>query len=158
MLPGLKAMLNHHPVFVHFPIGLWFAALLFELLALWRSSDEWHRTAARLLYLGTLAGFVAILTGLYAQASVPEGPAQRVVGVHQTLMLITTSVAVALCMFAFFARKNFTAQFRKLMVLGLLIVAILLTLGADRGAQLVFQYGSAVNWATAERQTTGDHR
>lgn len=152
MLPGLKAILNYHPLFVHFPIVLWLTALLFELLAVWRWSDELHRTAARLLYLGTLAGGVAILTGLYAAKSVPEGPAQRVVGIHETLMMVTTSVAVALCMFAFFARHNFTAQFRKLMLLGLVIVAILLTVGTDRGAQLVYQYGSAVNWPTAQQQ------
>ena len=55
-MPGLNALLNYHPLFVHFPIALWLAALLFEGLALWRANDEWHRTAVRLLYLGTSAG------------------------------------------------------------------------------------------------------
>src|SRR3984893_19431168 len=82
MLPGLKAALNFHPVFVHFPIVLWFAALLFELLAVWRRSDEMQRTASRMLYLGTLAAIVTILTGLVAEKSVPPGVAQRVVGIH----------------------------------------------------------------------------
>jgi len=70
MLPGLKSMLNYHPLFVHFPIALWFAALLYEALAIWRSNDEWHRTAVRLLYLGTLAAFVAAFTGWLAESSV----------------------------------------------------------------------------------------
>jgi hypothetical protein len=61
-------------------------------------------------------------------------------------------LALALCMFAFLARKNFTAQLRKLMLAGLAILAVLLTIGADRGAQLVYGYGSAVNWATAQQQ------
>jgi len=34
LLPGLRGMLNDHPLFVHFPIALWLAALLFEALAL----------------------------------------------------------------------------------------------------------------------------
>ena len=51
MLPGLKAALNNHPLFVHFPIVLWLAALLFEIFAVWRASDELQRTASRLLYL-----------------------------------------------------------------------------------------------------------
>ncbi len=152
MLPGLKAALNYHPIFVHFPIVLWLTALFFEILAVWRSSDELHRTAARLLYLGTLAGIVAVLTGLDAEDSVPAGAAQKAVGIHETLMLMTTSVAVGLCLFAFFARKNFTAGFRKLMLLGLVLLAILLTVGADRGAQLVYGYGTAVNWSTAQQQ------
>ena len=112
MLPGLKAALNYHPIFVHFPIVLWLAALLFQLLALWRASDEMQRTAARVLYLGTLAAVVTVLTGLAAEESVPPGDAMRTVGIHETLMLVSTSLAVALCMFAFFARKNFFRDFK----------------------------------------------
>lgn len=152
MLPGLKAALNYHPIFVHFPIVLWLAALLFELLAIWRASDDMQRTAARMLYLGTLAAIVAVLTGLGAENSVPPGDAQRIVGIHETLMLVATSLAAALCMFAFFARKNFTPQLRKIMLLGLVLLAVLLTIGTDRGAQLVYGYGSAVDWATAQLQ------
>jgi hypothetical protein len=38
------------------------------------------------------------------------------------------------------------------MLLGLCILGVFVTLGADRGAQLVYEYGSAVNWPTAEQQ------
>ena len=152
MLPGLRAALNYHPIFVHFPIVLWLAALLFQVLALWRASDEMQRTAARLLYLGTLAAIVTVFTGLAAEKSAPPGDAMRAVGIHETLMLVSTSLAIALCMLAFFARKNFTAQLRKVMLVGLAVLAVLLTIGADRGAQLVYGYGSAVNWTTAQQQ------
>ena len=152
MLPGLKAALNYHPMFVHFPIVLWFAALLFELLAVWRTSDELQRTAWRLLYLGTLAAIITAMTGLAAANSVPPGEAQRAVGIHETLMLTATSVAIGLCMFAFFMRKNFTAKLRQVMLLGLALLGVLLTIGADRGAQLVYGYGSAVKWTTAQQQ------
>jgi len=152
MLPGLKDALNYHPMFVHFPIVLWLAALLFQVLALWRSSDEMQRASTRMLYLGTLAAIVTVLTGLAAENSVPPGDAMRAVGIHETLMLVATSLALALCIFAFFTRKNFTAQLRKLMLLGLAVLAVLLTIGADRGAQLVYGYGSAVNWSIAQQQ------
>jgi uncharacterized membrane protein len=152
MLPGLKEALNFHPIFVHFPIVLWLAALLFELLAVWRASDEMQRTASRLLYLGTLAAIVTILSGLAAEHSVPPGDAQRVLGIHEAIMLTTTSLAVALCIFAFFVRKNFTNQLRKIMLLGLSILGVLLVIGTDRGAQLVYGYGTAVNWSTAQQQ------
>jgi len=152
MLPGLRAALNYHPILVHFPIVLWLAALLFQLLAVVRASDELQRTAARMLYLGTLAAVVTILSGWAAENSIPPGEAQRALGVHETLMLVTSSLALALCLFAFFARKNFTAQLRKVMLAGLVILAVLLTIGADRGAQLVYGYGAAVNWSTAQQQ------
>ena len=152
MLPGLRDALNYHPMFVHFPIVLWLAALLFQLVALWRSSEEMQRASARMLYLGTLAAIITVLTGLAAEHSVPPGDAMRAVGIHETLMLVSTSLALALCMFAFFTRKNFTQQLRKLMLLGLAVLAVLLTIGADRGAQLVYGYGSAVNWSIAQQQ------
>jgi uncharacterized membrane protein len=152
MLPGFRAALNFHPVFVHFPIVLWLAALLFELLAVLRASDDMQRTATRMLYLGTLAAVVTVLSGWAAENSVPPGNAQRVVGIHETLMLISTSLALALCLFAVFARKNFTAPLRKIMLLGLFILSVFVTIGADRGAQLVYGYGSAVNWSTAQQQ------
>ena len=152
MLPGLKAALNYHPIFVHFTVVLWFAALLFELLAVLRTSEEMQRTASRMLYLGTLAAVVTVLTGLVAEKSVPPGVAQRVVGMHQALMLVSTSLAGALCVFAFTVRRNFTIQLRKVMLLGLCVLGVLVIFGADRGAQLVYEYGSAVNWSTAEQQ------
>ena len=152
LLPGFRAALNVHPLFVHFPIALWLAALFFEILAVRRASDDWHRTAARLLYLGTLAGAITVLTGLAAKDSVPSGPARAVMEIHEWTMLTTFSLAVGLCMLAFFARENFTARFRKLLLLGLVILAVLLTLGTDRGAQLVYQFGTAVNWSTAQQQ------
>lgn len=152
MLPGLKAILNIHPMFVHFPIALWLAALLFEVIAVVRGSDDWHRTAARLLYLGTIAGIVTIFTGLQAEKSIPPGPAMMVVGIHETLMMLTTSVGILLSLFALVFRKNFTATYRKGMLAGLVVMAILMTIGADRGAQLVYEYGSAVDWSTAQPQ------
>jgi uncharacterized membrane protein len=152
ILPGLKGMLNVHPLFVHFPIALWIGAMLVEALAVLRSSGDWHRTAARLLYLGTLFGLLAAATGLLAQNSVPdEGPAHDVLELHEKLMLVTTSAAVGLCMFAYFQRDRFAQGQRKLLLAGLLALTILLTIGADRGALLVFKYATSVHLPNAPR-------
>ncbi len=152
ILPGLKGMLNVHPLFVHFPIALWIGAMMVEALAVVRSSGDWHRTAARLLYLGTLFGLLAAATGLLAQNSVPgEGPAHDVMELHEKLMLVTTSAAVGLCMFAYFQRDRFAQGQRKLLLAGLLALTILLTVGADRGALLVFKYATSVHLPNAAK-------
>jgi len=151
-LPGMKGILNPHPLFVHFPIAFWLAALLFEVLAIWRSSNELHRTAARMLYLGTLAALFAAATGLLAEEAVPEtGPARDAMELHQVLMLIATSAGVGLCMLAFFRRKNFTPALHKLFLAGLIVLAMLLTVGSDRGVQLVYQYATAVRLPPAPK-------
>ncbi len=151
-LPGLRSLLNYHPLFVHFPIAFWLGALLFEALAVARSSDEWHRTAARFLYLGTLMALAAVGTGLLAEEAVPEtGPARDVFELHEKLMYVTTSAAVGLCMLAFFRRHDFTAGLRKLFLIGLIVLAGLLTVGSDRGAQLVYQYATSVRIPAAPK-------
>jgi len=84
---------------------------------------------------------------------VPEtGPAQDIMELHMKLMLITTSAAVGLCMLAFFRRENFTAGLRKFFLVGLLVLAGLLTLGSDRGVQLVYQYATSVHLPAAPPQ------
>ena len=146
MFPGLHAMLNYHPLFVHFPIVLWLAALLYEALSVWRARDDWHHTAIRLLYLGTFGAAAAVASGWVAQSSVPEGGAAHdVLEFHETVMLITTSVALALCILCFAKRGNFTASLRRIFLVGLVALAILTAVGADRGAQLVYQYATSVN-------------
>jgi uncharacterized membrane protein len=146
VLPGLRGMLNPHPLFVHFPIALWLAALLFEAIGVWKSNEEWHRNAIRLLYLGTLAALFAALTGLLAEEAVPEvGPAHDVMELHETLMLITTSLAAGLCLLAFSRRNSMTRGIQKLLLLGLVALAVLLAVGSDRGAQLVYQYATSVH-------------
>src|SRR5207245_8976270 len=130
ILPGLKGMLNYHPLFVHYPIAFWLGALLFEALAVLRSSEEWHRTAARLLYLGTLTAFAAVGTGLLAEEAVPEtGPARDVFELHEKLMYITTSAAVGLCMLAFFRRRTLTAGLRKLFLVEFVVLSVLVYVG-----------------------------
>src|SRR5437879_12402284 len=97
ILPGLKGMLNYHPLFVHYPIAFWLGALLFQALAVLRSSEEWHRTAARLPYLGTLTALAALDTGLLAENALSEtDPARDVFGRHEKLMYSSTSAALGL--------------------------------------------------------------
>ena len=150
ILPGLHAALNLHPLFVHFPIVLWLLALLFEIGAVWQRSDSLHRTAVWLLVLGTVAGTFAVYTGLQAAKQVPDsvGPALEA---HEQLMLTSYFIALGLSAFALFAGRQITHGLKVVVLVGLLILAVFLTLGADRGAEMVYRYGLGVNWKTAVR-------
>jgi len=143
--PGLHAMQNIHPLFVHFPIALWIAALLFEIVSVVRSSEEWHRTAARLLYLGTLIGLAAAATGWIAQKSVPpSGDAHDVLELHETLMLLALTAAGWLSLVAYFRPRLSSAQ-RKWFLAGLILLVLLTVIGSDRGAELVYRYATSVS-------------
>lgn len=141
LLPGWESALNHHTAFVHFPIALWLVALLFEMVALWRRNDSVHRSAVWLLWLGTLAATIAVVTGLRAAGSVPSGVG-NLLQTHEEMMLASYVLAVGLSVWAYFAGSP-----RKKAVLlgGLLILSGLMVLGTDRGAEMVGRYGFGVN-------------
>ncbi len=148
LFPGWQTAINHHPVFVHFPIALWFTALLFEIVAVWKKNDSSHRTAVWLLLLGTIAGTFAVGTGLSAGKDVPARLAP-LLEAHEQLMLSSYFVALGLCAFALFAGRRLTQGLKVVVLIGLLILALLVALGSDRGAEMVYQYGVGVNWKTA---------
>lgn len=55
---------NLHPLVIHFPIALLFAAVLFDFLGLIRRDATWLAKAALLLFvLGAIAAIVAVITG-----------------------------------------------------------------------------------------------
>jgi len=144
-LPGWHFALNHHSAFVHFPIALWLVALLFELVALWRRNDSIHRAAVWILWLGTIAGTFAVITGIHAAGSVPTG-IDNVLRSHKELMLASYFLAVVLSVLALFAGHEHLAR-RAVLTGGLVVLAVLMILGTDRGAEMVGRYGYGVDGA-----------
>lgn len=146
LMPGLRAMPNIHPVLVHFPIAFLLGALLVEALAVWRRREDWHRAAVVLLYLGALGAIAAAISGWLAEETVEHTTAShQIMELHQTIMLWTTSLGVALAGIAFFGGRYLeTRRLQVFLLVGLLVVASMLTVGADRGGQLVYQYGTGV--------------
>jgi uncharacterized membrane protein len=146
LLPGLRAMPNIHPLLVHFPIAFLWGALLVELLAVWRRRDDWHRVAVVLLYLGAAGAVAAATSGWFAEETVEHTEASHeVLELHETIMLWMTSLTVVLAGVAFFgAGRLETRRLQTFLLAGLLVVCLMLLFGADRGGQLVYQFGTGV--------------
>lgn len=151
LFPGLSAMENWHPVFVHLPVVLLPLALITQAVAVWRQKEEWQRMALWLLWVGAVGAVVAAASGLMAEEEVfvPE-PAWEIIELHETLMLITAGLAVALALATVFLRKRLTRPLQLGLLVGLLAVNGVLAVGADRGGQLVYQYGVSVQEAQHE--------
>lgn len=142
LLPGLDAVPHLHPLFVHFPIVLWLAALLFWGLAAFRNSDSLFRLGRWLLYLGTAGAAVAVTTGLIAADQLGhESPGHDLVHTHRDFMLIAAGIGLAVTAVAFLLRRRTSQAVRWLLIGGLLATNAVTVLGADRGALLVFGYG-----------------
>ncbi|MDE3135849.1 MAG: DUF2231 domain-containing protein [Acidobacteriota bacterium] len=149
ILPGLQNAPSLHPLFVHFPIALWLTALLVEIVAVWNREDSTHRAAMWLLWLGTVAGTFAVFSGLQAGHAVPSGPAGAALEIHEELMLTSYFIALGLSAFVLFMGQQVTHGLKVVVLVGLLILAAITTIGADRGAEMVYRYGIGVNRTTA---------
>ena len=152
LLPGLSALQNIHPMFVHFPIAFFLGALALEGTAvLW--NERFHFVATWILYLGTFAAIVTLSTGFMAANSIattdPRGhaaPGHDFIHVHRNWMVAVTLLGIVLSIYFFWINQNGKwASQRWGLLAGLVLLSGLLVLGADRGARLVFEFGTGVN-------------
>jgi len=143
--PGLRAMENFHPVFVHAPLTLLPLALVFQALAVARKRDDWQRLALWFLCLGALGALAGAGTGLLAEeeVTVPQ-LGWETIERHELLMLITTGTAVVLAGGALWLRKRLTPAVQAGLLVGLLVLNGLLMIGADLGGRLVYEFGVSV--------------
>jgi len=148
LFPGLSAMENPHPVFVHFPLVLLPVSLLFLVLARLRKRPDFERVAVWLLWLGTLGALAAAGTGMLAEeeVQVPEA-AHEVLELHEVLGKVAAGFALLLSLAAAFGRRWLGERLGAVLLVGLLLLTGLLAVGADRGALLVYQYGVSVQKA-----------
>ena len=143
--PGLRAMENFHPVFVHAPVTLLPLALVFQALAVWRGREDWQKLALWLLWLGALGALAAAGTGLLAEEEVvvPDAGIETI-ELHEELMLVTAGLAVVLAAGTFWLRKRLNRALQVGLLAGLLVLNGVLVVGADLGARLVYEFGVSV--------------
>src|SRR6202162_2585726 len=164
ILPGFSAMQNIHPMFVHFPIAFFLGALAMEGMALFRN-EKYHDAASRLLYLGTFMAIVTVPTGFVAMNNVAEtdprshnAPGHDFVHLHGEWMFTVTVISILLSGYLYWInKKQKRGGYRFEFVLGLMLLSFHLTLGADRGARLVYEFGTGINPKVLTVAPEGEH-
>ena len=144
-MPGIAAMDNIHPLVVHFPIVLLTIFFFADTLGGLFSKPAWRKFATPLLYIGTLTAMLTVAAGFQAAYSAPHNDATHAIMLrHQTFGITVTVLALLLSLRRYFAADDFliTKTYGHFALSGLLV--ILMTLGADLGGLMVYQYGVAV--------------
>ncbi|MGZ3605503.1 MAG: DUF2231 domain-containing protein [Thermodesulfobacteriota bacterium] len=143
ILPGVQHLQNIHPLVVHFPIAFLVGAALFYFLSWIFRNQTFATTAFLLLILGTLAAGAAVGTGLYGEEGVMVSRSVRVnlLESHEKLMLTTLGVSIGLAIWAVMARP-FPKKKRVLFLFLLLVLLGVMTVGADYGARMVYDYNA----------------
>jgi uncharacterized membrane protein len=146
LLPGVSHLQNIHPLVIHFPIALLMGSALFYILAWIFKSDRLAFAAFALLILGTLGAAAAVGTGLYAEDGVmiSFSVRERLLDHHEDLMLTTLGLSIVLLVWAFFARP-FPRKGRPFFILLFLVLLGIMSVGADYGARMVYDYNAGGN-------------
>jgi len=143
LLPGVQHLQNIHPLVVHFPIAfLVGAALLYFLSSIFRN-QTFAAAAFLLLILGTLSAGAAVGTGLYGEEGVMVSRSVRehLLETHEEIMLVTLGVSIVLSVWAFMARP-LPKKGRSMFFLLFLVLLGIMTVGADYGARMVYDYNA----------------
>ncbi|MBN2716800.1 MAG: hypothetical protein JXX14_13195 [Deltaproteobacteria bacterium] len=129
-----------HPAFVHLPLGLLIALLLFEFFALNAPRDSWGVTRfGGVLWAVTLASFFpAIFSGMLRAREVMMLGGQLDASLHRNLMLASFAalgIAAGLRVWG----KHRQRRSQQLLIIGLLAICALLAFsGAHQGGKLVY--------------------
>jgi uncharacterized membrane protein len=146
ILPGVQHLQNIHPLVVHFPIAFLVGAALFYFLGWIFKNDTFLTTAFLLLILGTLSAGAAIGTGLYAEdgVMVSRSVREHLLDVHEKFMFGTLGLSIVLSAWAFIARP-IPKKGRLLFLLLFLVLLGIISVGADYGARMVYDYNAGGN-------------
>jgi uncharacterized membrane protein len=146
LLPGVQHLQNIHPLVVHFPIAFLVGAALFYFLSWIFRNQTFATTAFLLLIVGTLAAGAAVGTGLYAEEGVMVSRSVRehLLEAHESFMLGTLGLSIVLSIWAVVARP-FPKKRRWVFLLLVLVLLGIMTVGADYGARMVYDYNAGGN-------------
>ena len=150
MFPGAQHLQNVHPLVIHFPIAFLMGAVLLYVAAWLLKSDRFAHSALVVLVLGALSLVMAVATGLYAEQGVMLSLSVReqLLRPHKSAMLTTLAICTMLTIWAVIARP-FPKKGRRLFLFLLLVMIGVMTVGADFGGRMVYDYNAG---GTACRQ------
>ena len=129
-----------HPALVHFPLALWAATWVWDVLGAWTGSLVWWQTGFWCLVAGSVMALPAAITGLMELALLENTPAEDVAMRHMLAM----GSAFAVYVTALIVRAGAAPPdgWRLYAALALSTAGVgLLALGGWYGGRMVYEYG-----------------
>jgi len=143
MIPDfLQEFPNLHPLIVHFPIVLLLLAALTQFAVLFfQKSNQLKWLSFLFMVLATIGAFIAYHTGVHISGDA-SNEAIEIFEKHKLLGTITLWTSLLASLLRFSTLKWFSKKWVEIILFTLFIsVAILVSVTAHHGAQMVYIYG-----------------
>lgn len=143
LFEGLQAVANIHPLFVHFPIALLLLSVALFFAGKFVCKKEFIVSAKWNLVFGAFSGLVTIVTGFIAANTLPHNEEihQAMIS-HRNIMILAVFLSLNLCGYIFYRKDLLVAVKNTYFLVGLVLMAALIMIGADYGGKMVFKYGA----------------
>ena len=131
-----------HPMIIHFPIALFLVALALDILSFMTKRETFHHSAITLYCLAALITPLVVRTGIWEATKL--GLSHPLLDEHRTLALWTMWISLMSLPLLWFIKKEAAKYFRIVFLVFLMATSILVSLGADKGGRMVFEYGVGI--------------
>ncbi|MEM7034712.1 MAG: DUF2231 domain-containing protein [Chloroflexota bacterium] len=135
----------YHPVFVHFPIALYFVGLLLTASYLWRKKPEDDYFAYRAFLWSLISAIIASLAGLVDRGQLAyDDPRTPELNLHITyaVLFIIFSGLVVYCRFRW---PDILQSSQRWWYLTLIFIgAVMITVAGWSGGELVYKWGIGI--------------
>ncbi len=131
-----------HPKLVHFPIALFFTALIFELLSRLFKKSNVSQAAVLIYCFGAFLTPLVVYSGLWEQVRLHLN--HPLLTQHKTWALITMWIAWGSLVLIWWINKYKSKYFRNFFFIILIIVNVTVTLTGYYGGKMVYEYGVGI--------------
>jgi len=131
-----------HPMIVHFPIALFLTALVLDLLSFITKRETFHQSALTLYVIAALITPLVVRTGIWEATKI--GLSHPLLDEHRTFALWTMWISLMSLPLLWLIKKEAAKYFRILFLVFLIATSILVSIGADKGGRMVFEYGVGI--------------
>jgi len=131
-----------HPMVVHFPIALFITALGLDILSFIFKKQGYHHSALTLYVIAALMTPLVVRTGIWEATKL--GLSHPLLDKHRTFALWTMWIALMSLPLLWLIKKEAAKYFRVVFLVFLIVTAILVSIGADKGGRMVYEYGVGI--------------
>jgi len=131
-----------HPMIVHFPIALFLMALVLDILNFITKKETFHQSALTLYVIAALMTPLVVKTGIWEATKI--GLSHPLLDKHRTFALWTMWTSLMSLPLLWLIKKEADKYFRILFLVFLITTTILVSIGADKGGRMVYEYGVGI--------------